>query len=104
MTTSFPTGRVGAARYGFGHALDAAAAVLYTQSGSNPVESLDIAKNATLPALHKTAGTRLLCLHFDSVSGELGAIVRRPQAQTMQLVSVDTTGADEANGIDHTND
>ena len=72
--------------------MDSRASVLYTQSGNLSVARLDLAKNKTLPPLKKTRGTELLCLHFDSAAGKLGALVQNQASQKMELVSVDPEG------------
>ena len=81
-------GVAGPAFYGFGHAVDASSRLLFTQSQSQPVRVLDLSKNKSLPALEGTSGTELLCMHFDSASNTLGAIVNK--TTTMELVRVDT--------------
>jgi hypothetical protein len=91
VSTEYTNGVTGFEYYGFGHAIDTASGVLYTQSGNQSVRVLDLAKNKSMGAL-ETGGTELLCMHFDSVSKRLGGIVNK--TTTMELVSVDTsTGA-----------
>ena len=91
---SYPDGNAGPAHYGYGHAVDPASRVLYTQSANQSVRVLDMRRNRTLPSLAGTAGTELMCLHYDAASGRLGAIVNRTAATgrtELVLVGVDTT-------------
>jgi hypothetical protein len=89
VTADVPAVKV-SSTWGNEHAIDTTSNVLYTQSrSSGGVSALDLTTNTTLPPLAGTAGTALMCLHFDRASG-LGAIIQdKSNSSALDLVSID---------------
>jgi hypothetical protein len=69
-------GSVKPAFFGPERAIDLDSGILFTQSEKMGMGTFDLHSNKTLGRLAKTAGTRLVCLHYDAVEQRLGGIVQ----------------------------